>query len=380
MVPSRSARLWPLLAAALVLAGCEDPVITEYRAPKDSGAAPAAATAPGLHWTAPAGWQAQSADGMRQGSYVVAGTDGAKADMSVISFPGDVGGDLANLNRWRGQVQLPPVGPADLAAAFTRVDGPAGEFLVTDLLGESAAAGGAHPSRILGAILKQADQTWFFKLAGDAGLVEAQKPAFLAFLQSIEAGSAGPPQVAGPQRPANTNDLPPDARGPLPPGHPPIGAAGEAAPGAVAGSAMVSTPVAVAPSEGLVWSAPPQWTPSAGSAMRKGSYAITGPEGAADLAITAFPGDVVGNLANVNRWRGQLGLPPVESLDGALEPLAANGLQMLVFDGANQGTRMIGAIVPRANETWFFKLTGPDALVARTKPAFLEFLQTVKAP
>ncbi len=143
---------------------------------------------------------------------------------------------------------------------------------------------------------------------------------------------------------------------------------------------MASTPVATAGGQALVWTAPPEWKPKPGSAMRKGSYAIAGPEGTADLGITAFPGDVGGNLANVNRWRGQLGLPPVDSLDGAVEPLNVNGLAMLVFDGANDGNRMIGAIVPRPDETWFFKLTGPDALVARTKPAFIEFLKTVKAP
>jgi hypothetical protein len=114
--------------------------------------------------------------------------------------------------------------------------------------------------------------------------------------------------------------------------------------------------------------------------MRKGSYSVSGPEGAADLSITAFPGDVGGDLANVNRWRGQLQLPPVPDLTGALQPLEANGFRILVFDGANGGTRMLGAIVPRAGETWFFKLTGPDALVAREKPAFLDFLKTVKAP
>ncbi len=374
MVLPPPSRLWLLLAAAMSLPGCKDPAIIDYRAPKDATPAPAAA-APGLHWTAPANWQAQPADAMRKGSYLVAGPDGAKADLSVISFPGDVGGDLANLNRWRAQIQLPPIGQDELAAAFTRVAAPAGEFLVADLLG--TAAGGSRPARILGAILKQPDQTWFFKLNGDASLVEAQKPAFLEFLQSVEAGAAGAgaASVAAPQRAANTNDLPPDARGPLPPGHPPIEAAD-----AGAGAGMASMPVATASGEDLVWSAPPGWTPTSGSAMRKGSYAIAGPEGTADLAITAFPGDVGGNLANVNRWRGQLGLAPVANLDGAVEPLTANGLQMLVFDGANEGKRMVGAIVSRPGETWFFKLTGPDALVARTKPAFLEFLKTVKAP
>lgn len=170
----------------------------------------------------------------------------------------------------------------------------------------------------------------------------------------------------------------PLAQGGLPPGHPPID--GLTVPPAAPDSGMASTPVPTATDQALVWAAPASWTSRTGSTMRKGSYTINGPEGAGDLSITAFPGDVGGNLANVNRWRAQLQLPPVADLAGALQPLAANRLDMLLFDTANNGVRILGAIVPRAGETWFFKLTGPDALVAREKPAFLEFLKTVKAP
>lgn len=162
----------------------------------------------------------------------------------------------------------------------------------------------------------------------------------------------------------------------LPPGHPAIG--GLPVP-ADAGSAMASMPVQTAASEPLVWTAPAAWTVKKGSAMRKGSYAVGGAEGTGDISITAFPGDVGGNLANVNRWLGQLQLPPVSDAGAALHPMDANGLSMLVFEGANQGTRMIGVIVPQSGATWFFKFTGPDALVAREKPAFLDFLKTVRA-
>jgi hypothetical protein len=384
MAVHRRPRLILLLAAGLIFAGCRDTKIVAYRVPKDSPSAPpaeAATPAPAIRWQAPPGWQEQPADAVRQGSFRVTGADGATADMSVITFPGDAGGDLANVNRWRGQVQLPPITSAELPQALTKVNGPAGEFLVVDLLSEAAPAEGGRKTRILGAILKQPAQTWFLKLMGAAALVEAQKPAFLDFLQSVQFSSAaGSPPVASPAPVANTNDLPPDARGlpgggALPPGHPAIGDTN-----LPAGTGMASTPVAVAIGQPLVWTAPPQWTPTAGSATRKGSYAITGPEGQGDLAITAFPGDVGGDLANVNRWRDQLELPPITDLAGTVEPLDATGLHMLVFDGANHGRRILGAIVSRPTETWFFKLTGPDALVARTKPAFLDFLRTVKAP
>ena len=373
MVVHRRRCFISLLSTGLILTGCRDTKITSYRVPKESSdatVAAAPAAAPAIRWQTPAGWQEQAGDAARQGSFLITGADGAKADMSVITFPGDVGGDLANVNRWRSQVQLPPVGDADLPKLVSAVDAAAGSFLVVDLLSEAPVAGG-HPARILGAILKQPAQTWFFKLMGDAALVEAQKPAFLNFLQTVQFSAAGGM--------ANTNDLPPDARGlpgggALPPGHPEIGAA------LPAGGDMAGTAVVVASGPGLVWTAPADWKPTAGSAMRKGSYAVTGPEGTGDVSVTAFPGDVGGDLANVNRWRGQLGLPPVGTVAEAAQPLEVNGLRLLVFEGANGGQRMIAAIVSRPAETWFFKLTGPDALVARTKPEFLDFLRTVKAP
>ena len=122
------------------------------------------------------------------------------------------------------------------------------------------------------------------------------------------------------------------------------------------------------------------------SAMRKGSYAIPGSDGAdGDLSVTAFPGDVGGKLANVNRWRGQLELPPLPEaeLEGALTHLDINGLHADVVEFANpqaaKPQRLIGAMVPYEGATWFFKLTGPDALVAEQKEAFFAFLKTVKA-
>jgi hypothetical protein len=147
-----------------------------------------------------------------------------------------------------------------------------------------------------------------------------------------------------------------------------------------AGAAMAPASVSTAEDQPLVWSAPPGWTAKNGSSVRRGSYAVSGAEGAGDVSITAFPGDVGGNLANVNRWRGQLQLAPVSDLNGALQAFEANGLHMQIFEGSNQGTRMIGVIVPQSGATWFFKFTGPDVLVTREKPVFLDFLKTVRAP
>ena len=39
------------------------------------------------------------------------------------------------------------------------------------------------------------------------------------------------------------------------------------------------------------------------------SYNISAKEGSPTVTVSMFPGDVGGVLANVNRWRGQLGQP-----------------------------------------------------------------------
>lgn len=170
--------------------------------------------------------------------------------------------------------------------------------------------------------------------------------------------------------------------------HPGAKGAASAAPATVAspapaGGNMANTAVATASGAPLAWTAPAKWTAKPAGAMRKGSYAVKGDEGEADFAITAFPGDVGGDLANLNRWRGQLSLPALNQSDfaAATEHEDHNGLHMTVVDILGTGDkpqRILGAMVPHGGATWFFKLTGPAALVAREKSAFTAFLATIK--
>jgi len=179
-----------------------------------------------------------------------------------------------------------------------------------------------------------------------------------------------PVAVMPPAAPTGANDLPPD--------HPPVGGAAQPAPG----GAMAGTAVPTG-SDSLAWAAPADWTAKPAGPMRKGSFAVKGGGAEADLSITAFPGDTGGLLANLNRWRGQVSLPPLAEaqLGASIEHLALGPLQaeLVDFAGTVNGapTRLLGAVVPHNGETWFFKLMGPDALVAAQKPAFREFLRTV---
>lgn len=147
---------------------------------------------------------------------------------------------------------------------------------------------------------------------------------------------------------------------------------------------MANTAVATASGAALTWTAPAHWQAKPASSMRKGTFVIAGDGASAELAITAFPGDVGGEVANVNRWRGQIQLPalPEAQVGGTVTRLDANGLKIgyvdMVNTAAGTPVRVLGAWIPYQGSTWFFKLSGPDALVAREKDAFVQFLTTVK--
>jgi hypothetical protein len=186
-----------VLVAASLLAGCKDREIVTYRAPKDPAPATPVPAAGGdamantavptgsgsLSWTAPAHWVAKAPGAMRKGSFTVKGENGgADADLSITAFPGDTGGLLANLNRWRGQLSLPPLAAGELDGALQHFDGAGLHFEVVDFVGTASGT----PTRIVGAVLSRAGETWFFKLMGPEALVAAQKEDFLNFLRSVK--------------------------------------------------------------------------------------------------------------------------------------------------------------------------------------------------
>ncbi len=357
---------WRLLALGIpvCLAACREAQVSAYRIPKENDlpAAPVAAAPVGfqvaspaasdLTWSAPADWKPKAAAAMRKGSYDVGGAGGPAADLAITAFPGDVGGDLANVNRWRGQLGLPPIAEAELAAALTPLSANGLTMKIADLTGGTPDS----PQRMLGAIVPHGGATWFFKLTGATAVVAQAKAAYLVFLQTIQAApavaSAAPPAAAPP--PATD---------------------------------MAGTPVGQADGPGLKWTVPPHWQGKPPTAMRKATYVVPGAGGAnGEIAVTAFPGEVGGELANVNRWRGQFQLPPLPAgeLPAALTRLTVNGLPVALveFTGgpADNPQRLLGAMVPSNGATWFFKFTGPAALVAAEKPAFRHFLQTLSAP
>jgi hypothetical protein len=102
----------------------------------------------------------------------------------VSSFPGDVGGLLANVNRWRQQVKLPAIDEAGLAQAVSQVEMQAGKGSLVDVNGTDAKTG--QKARLVGVAVPHGGQTWFFKMLGDEPVVAREKDAFLKFVQSVK--------------------------------------------------------------------------------------------------------------------------------------------------------------------------------------------------
>jgi hypothetical protein len=143
---------------------------------------PADAGPSDLKWTVPSDWRSKPASAMRKATYLISAPQAGIAELSITAFPGAVGGELANVNRWRGQLQLAPLAEADLAAIVSRFSVNGLNVAVVDLAGGTA----EKPQRMLGAIVPVKDANWFFKLTGPADAVAQEKPAFLAFLQTLQ--------------------------------------------------------------------------------------------------------------------------------------------------------------------------------------------------
>ena len=137
-------------------------------------------------WIVPKDWEEGKAAPMRRATFVVKSTDGQSAEVAVSAFPGDVGGLLANVNRWRGQIGLGPVAPDEVASITSDVEISGAKATVVDFQTDGTPAGKSHPQRMVVVTLPHAGNSWFFKMTGDAPLTGAQKETLLQFVNSVK--------------------------------------------------------------------------------------------------------------------------------------------------------------------------------------------------
>tara|TARA_B100000989_G_scaffold68629_1_gene47818 strand:- start:5656 stop:6339 length:684 start_codon:yes stop_codon:yes gene_type:complete len=136
----------------------------------------AADEAGGVTYTVPEGWEDLPASGIRKANLRVSDENGT-AELTILVFPGDVGGRIANINRWRGQVGLDDAPPEDLPT-FTEA------YTISQHPGLYVRLEGGAQS-ILGGLLPFHGSTWFFKFLGSSGTVLSNEAKMKAFLDTV---------------------------------------------------------------------------------------------------------------------------------------------------------------------------------------------------
>lgn len=152
-----------------------------------AAATPAVDSSRTIEFTTPQGWVESPGSSVRVASLKIEKEGLPPADFSITSFPGDTGGTTANVNRWRRQIGLAPWTEAQTARAARTLTNELGHvFQIYDLKSEGDGQRSDGDQRILVAISEHDGNSWFFKLRGDALLLETQRPKFNALLQSVE--------------------------------------------------------------------------------------------------------------------------------------------------------------------------------------------------
>ena len=134
-------------------------------------------------WQVPAGWQEVAGGQFLVAKFLVTGLENSKANVNVSTSPGDGGGLVGNVNRWRGQLRLSPLAEADISKLVTQVDTAGGKAMIIDMTGTDP---NGQKARLIGAIVPQSSQTWFYKLMGSEQVVEKEKDAFSKFVQTAQ--------------------------------------------------------------------------------------------------------------------------------------------------------------------------------------------------
>lgn len=145
--------------------------------------------------------------------------------------------------------------------------------------------------------------------------------------------------------------------------------------GTEAAAAPASSPPVESP---LTYEVPAGWQKSTGNAMRLASFEVADERGPADVSVTRFPGggDV---LANVNRWREQVKLEPLEAaaLEEQQSTLTIAGREGIYIEALGDEQAILAAIVPDEDVKWFFKMQGPQEVVKEQREQFRKFLSSV---
>ena len=189
--------------------------------------------------------------------------------------------------------------------------------------------------RILAAMAVDGDRVWFFKLMGPTARLEKHKAEFDQFVPSLRF------------------------------------------------NAFRNSAAEKGNKDGLAWTKPIGW--EYGGEVQFRVLTMFGGDALdpVEVIVSKLGGTSFGAiLDNINRWRGQVGLPPVTNEnDQPKQPMQLAGNPAVFFDLSGPGTaespnqRMLLVMTMVNNDVWFFKMIGEQQVVAsEIVPPFISFL------
>jgi hypothetical protein len=260
------------------------------------------------------------------------------ADVSFVALGPAAGNVLDNVNRWLGQLKQPPVNEEKLRSMIEPLPTERGDVAMVDLSGEPENGDANKDGRIVGAIAADESGTAFYKMRGNAALVGAEKENFLKWVRASRGSTSVTKNTTTPSA-ATDSDTPQ-----------------------------------------IKWDLPAGWTAAPASQMRYASFAVEKKGENADISVVTFPGDGGNDVDNINRWRQQIGLPAIgaELLKPMIAPVHAGDVHLDTIDMSGATARVLAAWTRQNGRAWFFKMSGPPALVEQEKPNFAAFLQSIR--
>ena len=133
----------------------------------------------GLSWDLPSTWVPSKGHSMRLASFDIPFSNGV-GDLSIVSLGGESGGLLANVNRWRKQINLVPITENEILSLSTKGESKIGPYRVFKMINESNIN-----KAILAAVLPTTGKTFYIKLTASITGVAELELVFQKFCSSI---------------------------------------------------------------------------------------------------------------------------------------------------------------------------------------------------
>lgn len=338
-----------------------------------------------FHADVPQGWEKLAETQFRQVNLRMKEVPEAECYFTLL--PGGGGGLDANINRWRAQMGLEPMGPEEIAALPKKpIFGQPGTYV--DITGTFTGMGEGpvrENYRMYGLILHHSDaggageQAFFLKMTGPADVLAGQEANFERIASSLHAVAPGDDHTHDHDHDDHSGHDHPEGEG-----H--DHEAESSAPPMTnphAGASAMSSPSAP-PAGEYQYTLPEGWEALAPRMMREANVTIAG-QPDVECYLTVLSGRHGGVEMNINRWRAQMGQDDLSAEAIAALPkatLMGGEASFVTIDGtfggmsgevAQQDFRMYGLVRVDGETGYFVKMTGPRAVLEAQEANFLAF-------